>query len=340
MDARTTIRKRLPVGARLTSPLLLLLLALPLPVHAHDPGLSAADLRLAGNQLVAQITFARAEISPTAEVLEVRAGNAVLPAADRRVETEGRDVRFHLRYELAPGQDLQIRSLAFEALPRGHRQYLTVTGADNHRLLEQILDAQTGEVTIPGTARYHRLPAGKFLALGVEHILTGYDHLAFLFALLVVGGSLRSATKIITSFSAAHSITLALATLNLVSLPGKVVEPLIAASIMYVGIENLFRRDLDKRWLLTFGFGLVHGLGFASVLRELGVGANATSVAVPLLFFNLGVELGQLTIAALVLPLIWKCARRPAFAVRYAPACSVVVTLAGTYWLVERTLLN
>src|SRR5207237_10409361 len=92
----------------------------------------------------------------------------------------------------------------------------------------------------------------------------------------------------------------------------RVVEPSIAASIMYVGIENVFRGDDPKgRWLLTFGFGLIHGLGFASALKDVGVGSNGKSIAVPVVSFNLGVELGQIVIAGLVLPLIWKLRARP-----------------------------
>ena len=176
-----------------------------------------------------------------------------------------------------------------------------------------------------------------FLLLGIEHILTGFDHLAFLLALLLAGSRLREALKIITSFTIAHSITLALATLNWVNLPANIVEPLIAVSIIYVGIENLFRREIKGRWLLTFAFGLIHGFGFAGVLRELGIGADG-NVVMPLLTFNLGVELGQIGIAALVLPLIWKLRQQPAFVPRYVPACSLLVALAGGYWLVQRTL--
>jgi hydrogenase/urease accessory protein HupE len=182
-------------------------------------------------------------------------------------------------------------------------------------------------------------PFWGFLLIGVEHILLGFDHLAFLFALLIAGGTLREAVKIITSFTVAHSITLALATLELMAIPASVVEPLIAASIIYVGIENILRHKIERRWLLTFAFGLVHGFGFASALRELGVGAGVNAVA-PLLSFNLGVEVGQIAVAALVLPVIWKLRRHPRFVVRYVPACSILVALAGGYWLIERTVLK
>jgi len=176
-----------------------------------------------------------------------------------------------------------------------------------------------------------------FLVMGVKHIWTGYDHLLFLFGLLIVTRNFASSFKIITCFTIAHSITLAVATLSLVQFSSRIVEPLIAASIVYVGIENLLRGDDPKgRWLLTFAFGLIHGFGFASVLRELGVGTNGSGIAVPLVSFNLGVELGQIAIAALVLPVIWKLRAKPIFINRWVPACSVLVALLGSYWFVQR----
>jgi hydrogenase/urease accessory protein HupE len=178
-----------------------------------------------------------------------------------------------------------------------------------------------------------------FLLMGVKHIWTGYDHLLFLFGLLIVTRNFGSAVKIITCFTIAHSITLAVATLSLVQISSRVVEPLIAASIVYVGIENLLRGDDPKgRWLLTFAFGLIHGFGFASVLRELGVGANGSGIAVPLVSFNLGVELGQVVVAGLALPVIWKLRARPLFVRRWVPVCSVLVALLGGYWFVQRVL--
>lgn len=179
----------------------------------------------------------------------------------------------------------------------------------------------------------------RFLTLGIEHIFTGYDHLAFLLAVLLTGGSLLSNARIITSFTIAHSLTLALATFGIITLPPAIVEPLIAASIVFVGIENLIRRQLARRWLITFGFGLIHGLGFASILRELGIGAMGIHGAIPLVSFNLGVELAQISIAALILPLIWKLQQRPAFTLKHVPALSLLLTLAGLYWLIIRTII-
>lgn len=172
--------------------------------------------------------------------------------------------------------------------------------------------------------------------LGIDHIATGYDHLVFLLGLLIVGGSLRTSVKIITAFTIAHSVTLALATLTLIRLPSNVVEPLIAASIIYVGVENIVRRDLDKRWRLAFVFGLVHGCGLASVLKDLGVAVNGSDVFAPLISFNLGVEIGQLALAVAALPLIWKLKRRVQYRPRFVPACSLGIALVGAYWLAQQ----
>ena len=117
--------------------------------------------------------------------------------------------------------------------------------------------------------------------------------------------------------------------------------PPIAASIVYVGLENLVRREAPKgRWLLTFAFGLVHGLGFAGVLREMGVAANSAAVVVPLVSFNLGVELGQVAVCVLVLPLIWRLRTNARHAQAWVSASSAVAVVAGGYRMIERTFLG
>ena len=181
----------------------------------------------------------------------------------------------------------------------------------------------------------------NFPLLGVKHILTGYDHLLFLFGLLIVARGFVSALTIITSFTIAHSITLAVATLHLVQIPSRIVEPLIAASIIFVGVENLLRGDiLNARRMVPFGFGLIHGFGFASALREAGIGSGIGGIVLPLVSFNLGVELGQIMVAAVALPIIWKLRENPMFVARWAPACSAAVALLGSFWLVERVYTN
>jgi len=151
----------------------------------------------------------------------------------------------------------------------------------------------------------------------------------------------RATVWVITCFTLAHSTTLALAAFDVVRVPGRVVEPLIAATIIYVGVENLLRSEGPTgRWRLTLIFGMVHGLGFATDLKERLAGIIGTKIAVPLVSFNLGVELGQMAVAALVLPLIWWLRTEPAVVRRSVPACSVLVVLAGAWWLLQRTLLG
>jgi hypothetical protein len=174
---------------------------------------------------------------------------------------------------------------------------------------------------------------GRFVLLGIEHILTGYDHIAFLLALVVVAPSFKAVLPIITAFTAAHSITLLLAALRVVSLNSRLVESAIAVSICYVAVENLFRKKATRRWLVAFCFGLVHGFGFASVLQTLIVGrANLVSSVVS---FNVGVELGQLMIFAALLPLLRLLAAliQPR---KITIATSAAIGLLGFIWVLER----
>jgi hydrogenase/urease accessory protein HupE len=262
-------------------------------------------------------------------------------------------------------------------LPAGHQQLLfveqpaTTSDATPLTLLEDTLtiDHSIVEVELPpagsstsatpttrsatDASTLRPPPQGNrisFFALGVEHIVTGYDHLLFLAALLLVCTSFRQAAGVITFFTIAHSITLSLAALDIVRLPARIVEPAIAASIVYVGLENIFgRHRVIWRALVTFGFGLVHGLGFASALREAGLGSSGVGLAMPLLKFSIGLETGQLVIAAVLLKVLLTLRRRRAasedrmpearaFEPRWVPAGSVLVAMIGAYWLIVRVM--
>ena len=178
---------------------------------------------------------------------------------------------------------------------------------------------------------------GRYFLLGIEHILTGYDHLLFLFALVVACRSVRPMLVIVTAFTLAHSITLALAALEIVKLPTMWVEAFIALSIVFVGVENVFLQVRPgRRAVLTFVFGLVHGMGFASALKEIGLGAHGQSILGPLITFNLGVESGQLALVAIVLPILLKLRKRPLFEKWAVPVMSGLVILMGSIWFVER----
>jgi hypothetical protein len=174
----------------------------------------------------------------------------------------------------------------------------------------------------------------SMLELGVEHILTGWDHLLFLLGLIIVGGTLRSLLGVVTAFTVAHSITLALAATGAVAPSPRVIEPLIALSIAYVGVENFFVRDASRRWRITFPFGLIHGFGFAGALREIAL--PHAQIPVALVSFNLGVELGQLGVLAIALPLTLAARRAPAFGDRGVRAVSSTIALAGVILFVLR----
>jgi hypothetical protein len=196
---------------------------------------------------------------------------------------------------------------------------------------------RSASIAIAADASPEGGPASKFVfyvGLGVEHILGGIDHLLFLLALLALATSLWQTVKIVTAFTVAHSITLSLAALGLVHVPPSIVEPLIAATIVWVAVENLVAPGgTGRRWLFAAGFGLVHGLGFASALIELGLSRDALVGA--LLGFNVGVELGQLAFVAIVLPpLVW--ASRPGRLPRLPQILSGAVALIGIVWFVQR----
>lgn len=174
----------------------------------------------------------------------------------------------------------------------------------------------------------------SFIAMGAEHILTGPDHLLFLVALLALTRGFWPIVRIVTGFTVAHSITLSLAALGLVDVPSRIVEPLIAATIVWVAVENLaFPAGTRWRWLVAAVFGLVHGLGFAGGLIELGLPRDAVVRA--LIGFNVGVELGQLAFVAAVMPVVAWLAK-PGRVPLLPQALSVAVAAMGTLWLIER----
>jgi hydrogenase/urease accessory protein HupE len=177
----------------------------------------------------------------------------------------------------------------------------------------------------------------SFVLQGIHHIFIGPDHILFVVGLLLLGGSIRRLLKIVTAFTLAHSVTLALATLRIVNPPSRLVEPMIALSIVAVGIETLvaLERRRDLRAPIAFAFGFVHGFGFASVLREFGLppGALGWSLA----SFNVGVEIGQAVIVLTVAPLLaFSRTRGPAVARGVVTAGSALIIAAGGYWFVKR----
>ena len=167
-------------------------------------------------------------------------------------------------------------------------------------VLQTILSKDRSRVDhFPGTHQGTLAVVRKFALSGIHHILIGPDHLLFIVGLLLLGGSLRKLVLVVSAFTLAHSVTLSLAALDIVSPPASIVEPAIALSIVYVGIDNLMVRDgRDMRAWIAFAFGLIHGFGFAGVLREMDLPPRALGWS--LFSFNLGVEIGQAMIVVVV----------------------------------------
>lgn len=211
-----------------------------------------------------------------------------------------------------------------------------VTVVLNGKVQEGILDATHPDAFFTSAGASRLQTAGRFIWLGVQHIALGYDHLAFLLGLLVATASLRSLVKVITSFTIAHSITLALATFNVVILPTRLTESMIALSIVYVAAENLIRNRAIERYRITFLFGLVHGFGFSNVLREMQLPRG--HLALSLFSFNVGVEIGQLIFVLLLFPLIEDLISGGWTKLR--PAVSIVVGCLAVYWFIQRAFFG
>lgn len=195
----------------------------------------------------------------------------------------------------------------------------------------------------------------RYIAVGFDHIIPkGLDHILFVLGLFLLSMKMRPLILQVTVFTLAHTITLALASLQIVTVPASVVEPLIAASIVYVAVENLFARGISWwRPFIIFGFGLLHGLGFASVLGEFGLAPGR--FAAGLIGFNIGVEIGQLTVIGLAALLLWLCMRAaqvadldeyemrvrdPDIMFRAVSICgSILIAIVGAYWAIERVFL-
>lgn len=331
----------------------MLILGVPAAALAHNPGLSSLEVRVARGHVEVDLSLAGQDAGHAARhdhfvgfdtfalrAIELQIDGRPLrgTAAGVSVDTT-RGVRIRLTFETLEGDQLIVRSAVPRLLARGHRQLLSIRASDGTLLAEQMLDAGGGEGAVDLRAVSTVADsAASFFRLGIEHILGGYDHLLFLAGLLVVVERRHDLIATITAFTAAHSLTLAVAVLGLMNLSPAIVEPLIAASIVYVGVENLVGARTVARWQLSFAFGLIHGFGFAGALRELGIGVNDSAVALPLLSFNFGVEAGQVAVAMALMPIVWRLRAHSAIGARLARACSLLILVAGSYWLVERTL--
>jgi len=328
--------------------------------HAHTTSTGLAELTVAGTTLTYRLTLVLSELpdSPAqmlaaavenvesaqraADVarakVTVRADGALCSPARTRFQGsrlgDGR-VTLEIAFQ-CPGMParLVIRDDWFDLFGEHYRTFARLEGPGGVREAALLPDARETSMELGASTPPS---GGGFFRLGVEHILTGYDHLLFLAALLLGSGSVLGLFKIVTAFTLAHSITLAIAVLGLAAIPARVVEPLIAASIVWVAIENVWLgRAPSRRWLVSFGFGLVHGFGFASALEPLAL--PPWNLAMAVVGFNLGVEAGQAAVIILMLPLGLWMSRWP-WRARVIQALSLVLALVGLAWFVQRLLV-
>jgi len=339
-------------------------LALARPAAAHPVPFSYLDVQLQPSAVdVSLVTHIYdlghdLKISPVEQLLDTtlveqreKAMQAMLAprlevAADGRSLTpewgateilrDRQSLRFHLHYPVAsmPGT-ISVSTVMF---PYDSTHQTFVNLYEGETLTSQmILDAQHPHLDyFAGTRQGVLAVIRKFIPAGVHHILIGPDHLLFLVGLLLLGGSTRQLLVVVTSFTVAHSITLSLAALNIVTPPARLIEPAIALSIVYVGADNILAKGgRDVRGWIAFTFGFIHGFGFANMLREMDLPRRALGWS--LFSFNIGVEIGQLCVVVLVATVFTMLRARNEWSRRHlAFAGSLVVIAAGAYWFVQR----
>jgi HupE / UreJ protein len=240
-------------------------------------------------------------------------------------------------------------SLLFDVDP-SHRGLVQWIGPGSQTVQALVFGTESAEQSLALQAPGPWQTLRQYLVDGVWHIWIGYDHILFLLALLLpavlvrrqgqwqgaphLAGAVKEVVKVVTAFTLAHSITLSLAALGVVSLPSRLVESAIAASVVLAALNNLRGTIEGRRWVMAFVFGLLHGFGFASVLADLGLPQGALVLA--LVGFNVGVELGQLAIVAVFLPLAFSLRSTGFYRFGVLKVGSLLVALLASWWLVQR----
>ncbi len=323
--------------------------------RGHQQGVSYSDIEVSEGRVRYDLALSTHDVDADDDGDGVLSGDEVLSHYPRlrrlferalMVEAGGTACRLALQdFSLEPNETIvfRLRGACPETTPvRVVVRLLMLTRLDGYNLAkirvgrdyeEHIFTRVRGEALV-GRAGGGFLPTfRRFFVLGVEHIATGYDHILFLVALLLVGGGFRSLIAIVTAFTIAHSVTLSLAVLDVVQLPSRLVESAIALSIAWVALENLLIGEARGRWRITFAFGLMHGFGFASILREMHLPREG--VVASLLAFNLGVEAGQLVVVLLAYPAVLFIQRSPQRRLLLGLASGVILILA-LWWFVQR----
>jgi hydrogenase/urease accessory protein HupE len=300
---------------------------------AHDLGIEQPERLL--ERSVAYGNLDRLTALVTQRLVLTAGQPLMIQWGDVEAVPERQALQLHFRIHTPRPATLGIHALMFP-YDRLHQTFVNVY--EDGALRQQfVLSADNTDRTYyTGTTQGAIAVIRTFVPAGIHHILIGPDHILFLIGLLLLGGGWKALLKIVTAFTIGHSITLTLAALDIVTPPPNIIEPAIALSIVFVGADNLVRGGgRDVRALIALTFGLVHGFGFANVLREFGLPREALGWS--LFSFNVGVEIGQLFIVLLVATALALVRRRSEFVgSRVAFAGSLIVVAAGAYWFVQR----
>lgn len=368
MTASARISSRTPpscggvlIGA-LPSVWIVAALLFALPVQAHVTSTGAATLDILDASLRYRLVVAATEIENEAGRLLYHAGQGQPQATERVGEFARRFATFAVDGQPCRPEEIAIRELPspdhkiavemtlacvgmttgtltirddWPEVFGGHFQTIMSVGRPGKSEIQLVFveTRRQAAVELAEPAPTHLL---YFVVMGVEHMLGGLDHLLFLLALLATARGFWRVVGIVTGFTIGHSVTLSLATLGLVDVPGRIVEPLIAASIVWVAVENLVAPGgSTRRWVAATAFGLLHGLGFASALLDLDL--SGAVIVRALVGFNVGVELGQLVFVALFVPLLVWLAKSERLA-RLPQTLSVAVAATGFVWFIGRVV--
>lgn len=329
---------------------------------AWDIALRDLDFALAldadgdGELTWGEVRDARARISDYAFArlrLQADAASCAITPNDLLIDTHSDGAYAVLRFNAQCAQAAEALSIDYQLLfelDAQHRGLVRLTSNGTTQSAVFAPDTHTQKLSLAAAIPFSDF--GSYVELGIEHIVSGIDHLLFLFALLLpavlrrvdntwhsverLPAALIDITKVVTAFTLAHSLTLALAVFGVVQLPSMLVESAIAISIIVAALNNVWPMFSEQRWTLAFAFGLMHGFGFSGALTDLGLAREQLASA--LVGFNLGVELAQLAFIALVVPTMFALRRRVPYVRTVLAPGSALIALMGTVWLFERSL--
>lgn len=332
------------------SSVLLYLFLFALPAYPHAIDFSTSEMRVKGFAVEWTLNIHLSDFNskffqsdaailkdylPTRITLQRGTKNCSLEKVNLEKDGARELATLHLHYQCASqASPLLIRYTLFLGR-EGHQHLLKLHFQDQN--FGYRFSAENSEASFALSSPFFSV-FRSFLSLGLEHILTGLDHLLFLFSLLLGARRGKSLLALVTTFTLAHSLSLGLAVFNLIALPSRFVESMIAASIVFVALRHFFREGKEKLLLdliITFLFGLIHGVGFSSALREANF--SGEGIVLPLLFFNLGVEAGQIAVVLLFYPLLRSFERLESKGYSlFRKGLLLSIAGVGFYWMVRR----